>query len=176
VWPSSPALPYFSQEVKKCEILPRFSTTLAFHALWFENEAKNQKSKTIALAPMSGHSSAADPVQLGPKKLWDPFAQLGPIKCDNWKDGYIALTQPHVDRLRSNFTRWYSVAPGKLRNCKNLLRIESKMADDDQTFNIRTPLSSERLKLETPSLVCASTTRSNFDDMQKPGQQKRDLV
>jgi len=63
-------------------------------------------------------------------------------RCDN-----IAVTQPDVDRLRLNFTRWYSVAPGKLRNCENPLTVESKMADDAQIFNIRTPISLERLKL-----------------------------
>jgi len=46
------------------------------------------------------------------------------------KNGYIALTQPHVDRLRSNITRWYSVAPNKLRNSENPLRVKCKMADD----------------------------------------------
>jgi len=92
---------------------------------------------------------------------------MGPLKWDNWKNGYIALSQPHVDRLRSNFTRWYSVALGKLWNCEHLLRVESKMADDFQIFNIRTPISLEQLKLETSNLVSALTARSNFDGMQK---------
>jgi len=48
------------------------------------------------------------------------------------KNGYIDLTQPHVDRLRSNFTKWYCLAPGQLRNCENLLWVEFKMADDAQ--------------------------------------------
>jgi len=48
---------------------------------------RGRKSKTIAYA--------ADPVQLGPSQLWGPFAQLGLVKCDNWKNCYIALSQPH---------------------------------------------------------------------------------
>jgi len=43
-------------------------------------------------------------------------------------------------------------------------------------FNIRTPISLERLKLEISNLVCASTTRCNLDSMQKLGQRGRDLV
>jgi len=50
------------------------------------------------------------------------------------------------------------------------------MADDAQSFNIRTPISPEQLKLETSNLVCASTTRSKFDGMQQPGQRGRDPV
>jgi len=37
-------------------------------------------------------------------QLIDPVAQLGPLKCNNWKNGYFSLTQPHVDRVHSNFT------------------------------------------------------------------------
>jgi len=40
-------------------------------------------------------------------------------------------------RLCSDFTRWYSVAPGKLRSCENPPKVESNMADDAQIFNIR---------------------------------------
>jgi len=54
---------------------------------------------------MSGLLPAADHIQLGTP---NPFVQLGPLKCDNWKNGYIAVTQPHVDRLHSNITKWYS--------------------------------------------------------------------
>jgi len=64
------------------------------------------------------------------------------------KNGYVTLTQPPVDRLRSNFIKWYSVAPGKMRNCQNPRRIESKMADDTHIFNTRPPISFERLKVE----------------------------
>jgi len=49
------------------------------------------------------------------------------------------------------------------------------MADDAQIFNIRTPISMEQLKLETSNLVYASTTRSNFDGIQKLGQSLGDL-
>jgi len=55
-------------------------------------------------------------------------------------------------------------------------KVKSKMADDAQIFNIRTPISMERLKLDTSNLVCASTARSNFDGMQKIGQRGRDPV
>jgi len=41
------------------------------------------------------------------------------------------------------------------------------MADDAQIFNIRTSISPKRLKLETSNLVCASTTRSDLNDIQK---------
>jgi len=47
-------------------------------------------------------SSAADRVQLGPPSLRS-IVSIGVPKCDNWKNGYISLTQPHVNRLRSNF-------------------------------------------------------------------------
>jgi len=50
------------------------------------------------------------------------------------------------------------------------------MADDVQIFNIWTLVSLERLKLEALNLVCSSTTRSQFDGMQKLGQRGRDLV
>jgi len=84
------------------------------------------------------------PRAAGTPQLWDPFAQSGPLKGDNWKNGYSALSQPHMDRLSSYFTKWYSVALGKLRNCENPLRVESKMADDVQIFNIRTPVNISR--------------------------------
>jgi len=41
-------------------------------------------------------------------------------------------------------------------------KVESKMADDTQIFNIRTLISMEPLKLECSNLVYASTTRSNI--------------
>jgi len=50
------------------------------------------------------------------------------------------------------------------------------MANDAQIFNIRTPISLERLKLETSNVVCASTTKSKFDGIQKLGQRERDPV
>jgi len=60
------------------------------------------------------------------------------------------------------------VTPWKLRNCENPLRVESKIADDAQSFNIRAPIFFERLKLETSNLVCAATAGDNyFDGMQK---------
>jgi len=110
---------------------------------------------------MSGLSFAADTC----RHPLTPFAQSGHLKCDNLKNGYIAPSQPHVNRLRSNFTRWYSVALGKLRNCENPLSVESKMADDAKIFTIRTTISLEQLKLETSNLECASTTRSTFKGM-----------
>jgi len=91
------------------------------------------KDLNNTIASMSGLSSAADPVQLGPPNLRS-ICPDGPLKCDNWKNGYIALIQPHVDRLHSNCTTWHSVAPEKLRNCENPLRVEFKMADDAQIF------------------------------------------
>jgi len=39
--------------------------------------------------------------------------------------------------------------------------------NDAQIFNLWTPISLERLKLQTSNLVWASTTRSNFDGIQK---------
>jgi len=51
------------------------------------------------------------------------------------------------------------------------------MADDAQICNIRFPISLKRLNLETSNLVCASTSRSDFDSMQKTiGQRRRDPV
>jgi len=141
--------PIFHRGVKKCEILPHFQPPVAFQALWFKNRAKNKKSKTImysadvwALICRRTHAA----------QVWDPLSQLGPQKYDNWKNGYIVLTQPHVDRLRSDFVRWYSVATWKLQNCENPLRVESKMADDAQIFNMQIPMSLERLKLQASNL------------------------
>jgi len=146
--------PLFLQGVKKCG-------------------AKNQKSKTIAYSADVRVLNYRRPRAAKTPQLLDLFAQLGPLKCDDWKNGYIALAQPPVDRLHSNFTRWYSVVPGKLRNCEKPLRVKFKMADDAPIFNIRTPISLERLKLD---LVCASTTSSNFNGMHKLGQSGRDPV
>jgi len=36
-----------------------------------------------------------------------------------------------MDRLHSNLTREYSLAPGKLQNYENPLMVESKRDDDD---------------------------------------------
>jgi len=68
------------------------------------------------------------------------------------------------------------VAPRKLRNCQNQLEIESKTADEVPFFNIRAPISFERLKLESSNLVCVSNTRGSYDRMQKLGQRKHDPV
>jgi len=43
-------------------------------------------------------------------------------------------------------------------------------------FNKRALVSFERLKLDISHLVCASTTKSNFDGMQKLGQRGLDPV
>jgi len=45
--------------------------------------------------------------------------------------------------------------------------VECKMADDAQIFNVWATIYLERLKLDTSNLVCASTTRSSFDGVQK---------
>jgi len=42
----------------------------------------------------------------------------------------------------------------KLRNCENLLRAESKMADDVQTFNIRTQMSGTAIARDFKFGVC----------------------
>jgi len=75
------------------------------------------------------------------------------------KNDYIVVTQPHVDRLRSNFTRWYSVAPWKLRNCQNPLKFEFQMMNDAQIVNIQTPISLERLKLQGANLASIDRPR-----------------
>jgi len=132
-----------------------------------------QKSKTNTdfWSVVSDRPNAAKAPQLCEK-----LSRLWPPKCDNWKNSYIALTQPQVDRLRPYFTRWYSVAPRKLQNYENPLWVKSKMADNVQICNIRTPISLQQLKLETSSLVCALTTRSNFHGMQKLGQMGCDPI
>jgi len=102
---------------------------------------------------MSALSSAPDPEQLD-SPIRRSICPIGAPKVRRLeKNGYIDLSQPHVDRLHSKFTRWYSVAQEKLRNCENPLRVESKMADDAQICNIRTPISLERLKLEPSNLM-----------------------
>jgi len=68
-------------------------------------------------------------MQLGPQTMRS-ICPIEALKCDNWKNAYIALTQLHMDSLHSNFTKRYSVAPGKLWNCENPLKVESKMADN----------------------------------------------
>jgi len=100
-------------------------------------------------------------------QLRDTFAQRKPLKGNNLENGYITLTQPHVDRLWSNLTRWYSVAPWKMQNYQNSPTVESKMADGSQIFNIWAHISLEWLKLDTSNFVCASTMRSTYDSMQK---------
>jgi len=148
---TSPPLFFTGQKV---EILPCFSTPLAFQVL-VKNGVKNQKSK--AVVPMSALSSATDPVQLGPSSSWDPFAKFGPIKCDNWKNGYIALTQLHVDRLHSNFT----IGSKKAAKLSKPTKGQIQDCGRHQIFNIQTMTSMERLKLETSNL-------------QKLGQRGRD--
>jgi len=59
---------------------------------------------------------------------------------------------------------------GSMRNCQNSPRVEYKMANDAQIFNIRDPISLERLNLVSSNLVRASTTRK------KLGQRERDPV
>jgi len=61
-----------------------------------------------------------------------------------------------IIRLHLNFTRWYSVAPWKLQNCQNPLRIESKMADAASNVLIHTYLSRV---FDTP---CKSTRHIKF--------------
>jgi len=39
-----------------------------------------------------------------------------------------------MNRLRSDFTGWYSVALWKMGNCQNSCRVKSKMEDDAQIF------------------------------------------
>jgi len=84
---------------------------------------------------MSRLLSAADRVHLGPPTM-KFICPIGVFKERQLENGYIALTQLHVDRLRPNFTRWYSVAARKRRNFENPLRVESKMANDAHVFNI----------------------------------------
>jgi len=125
--------------------------------MWFRNRAENQKSNPLI---------CRRPVQLGPPTLRNICLKIVPKVRQLEKNGYIALTQPHVDKLRSNFRRWYSIAPGKFRNCQKPLRVESKMSDDTRIFNIRAPISLKRQNLETSTLVCAPMTMSSFDGMQ----------
>jgi len=94
---------YTGGGVEKCEILSSVSTPLAFRGLWVKNGAL-----------ICELSSDADHVQVGPSTLRS-ICPNGTLECDNWKNGYIALTQPHVEGLRSNLTRCYSVAS---RSCK----------------------------------------------------------
>jgi len=49
-----------------------------------------------------------------------------------------------------------------MRHCENPLKVESKMEDDVQIFNMWTPICLEWLELESSNLVYALTTRSNF--------------
>jgi len=113
---------------------------------------------------VSGLSSAANLVQLGlPTR--DPFAQLGPLKYDNWKNGYIALTQPPADayvRILQGGTTCLRERGGIV---KKPLKVESKMADDAHIFNKRAPISLKRQTLDPSNLVCAPMTMS-FDGMQ----------
>jgi len=136
---------------------------------------------------MSGLSSVADLVQLRPPTLRS-ICPVGPLKCtDSAARGQIAF-------------KFHKIVLRRSRNAVKLsitLRVESEMADSAQIFNIPTPISLERLKLETSNLVFAplklrrygaiqicllllllSTTRSNFDGMQKTrlGQRERDPV
>jgi len=98
---------------------------------------------------------------------------------------------PKARRLEKRFHRSNSAKGGQIElkfhrivlrcsmkemELKNPLRIESKMADDAQSFSIRTPISLKWLKLETSNLVCTSITMCNLDDMQKLSQRERGPV
>jgi len=54
---------------EKCEILPRFSTTLAFRAMWFKTEQKFKHLKQKCIAPISVLLSTAKSVQIRPPNL-----------------------------------------------------------------------------------------------------------
>jgi len=57
----SSTLPLIFTGVKKSDILPRFSTPVAFEALWFRNGAKYHESKTCIGSGMIGFRHFAHP-------------------------------------------------------------------------------------------------------------------
>jgi len=71
---------------------------------------------------MSGLSSVADVVHKEPPTLRKICLKIAPKVRQLEKQ--LHRSQAHVDRLCLNFTRWYYVAPGKMRNCQNPLRAE----------------------------------------------------
>jgi len=112
---------------------------------------------------MSGLSAASYRLQVGPQ-LWDLFAQLGPLKCDNWKNSYIALTQPHVDRLRSKGVLCGSRKATELsKPTKGLIQDGGRRPN----FWYTDPDISRTFKVETSNLAYALTTKSSIDGMQK---------
>jgi len=93
--------------VKKCEILRRFSTLLAFRgirSLWLKKGQKLKNVKQQRIAPMSGLSSITDRMQLGPQ-LWDLFAQMECISSQNpciWNSSAMCrhiLSKRHMSAL-----------------------------------------------------------------------------
>jgi len=63
---------------------------------------------------MSGSHLPQTQCSLGPQ-LCDQFAQLGPLECDNCKNDYIALSQPHEDRrveISQEGTMWLKESCG----------------------------------------------------------------
>jgi len=65
-----------------------------------------------------------------------------------------------------------------MRNCQNLLPVKFKIANGAKIFSIVFLIPRERLKIATSNLVCTSTRpmRSNFENMQKLDQKRRDPV
>jgi len=110
---------FFTGSQKERNFAPFFDPTRIpnFRALWFKNGTKKTKIENNMYRDVWAVIWRRLRAARAPK-LWYPLAQLGTLKCNNWKNGYVALTQPHVDRLRSNFARWYSVAPWRLQNCQ----------------------------------------------------------
>jgi len=116
---------------------------------------------------MSGRSSAANavPVHLGPPTLRNFCFKISPQVRQLEK----RLHRSNSAARRQIAFRFHKMAlrgSRETRNCHSPLKVEFKIADDAQIFNIRIPISLERQKLETSNLVCTPMTMSSFDNMQ----------
>jgi len=81
----------------------------------------------------------------------------------------VPIWAPKARQLEKRFHRSNSAAPGLIAfNCHKI-----QDGGRRQFFDIRTPVSLERLKLETLKLVSASSTGCNLDGMQKLDQRER---
>jgi len=172
--------PIFLTGSKSAKI-PRFWPHLHSERCDSKTEQKNQKCKTIlysadvwALICRRPHAARAPNSDIHCPN-WDT------IKCENWKKKRLNSSNSAA-RGQIAFRFYKIILCGTVEAAELSKPTEDRIqdggrVDDAQIFNIRAPISFERLKLETLNLVYASIiTRSNFDSMQKLGQRGHDTV
>jgi len=102
---------------------------------------------------MSALSSAADHVQLGPLPTLRSICPTGALIVRQLEKRLHRFNSAARGQFAFRFHKMGLCGSRKASECQNPLRVESKMADDAQIFNIRTPISLKQLKLENSNLV-----------------------